>query len=124
VGKYKGPVSYPGLLVKDEDMEGLSDEVARIVKSNNGTYDRAKLEALLAKPLALARKLDLPLYCGEWGALPTTSREARMQWYHDMRSNLEKHNIAWANWDYKGGFGILARDGQPDREFIDVLLGQ
>ena len=124
VGKYNGPVSYPGLLVKDEDMEGLSDEVARIVKGNNGTYDREKLETLLAKPLALARKLDLPLYCGEWGAITRCPREARMNWYRDVRANLEKHGIAWANWDYKGGFGLLARDGQPDREFIDVLLGR
>jgi len=123
VGKYNGPVNYPGLLVKDQDIEGLAEDVARIVRSNNGTYDRAKLESLLAQPLALARKLDLPLYCGEWGALPTTAREARMQWYRDVRANLENHGIAWANWDYKGGFGILTRNGQPDREFIDVLLG-
>jgi len=32
--------------------------------------------------------------------------------------------IGWANWDYKGGFGIVARDGSPDRVFIDVLLGR
>ncbi|UCD52911.1 MAG: cellulase family glycosylhydrolase [Phycisphaerales bacterium] len=124
VGKYKGPVNYPGLLVKEEDIEGLPEDVARIVRNNNGTYDGAKLEALLAKPLALAQKLDLPLYCGEWGALPTVARDARMQWYRDMRSNLEKHGIAWANWDYKGGFGIVTRNGQPDREFIEVLLGR
>jgi len=124
VGKYKGPVNYPGLLVKDEDTEDLSDEVARIVKGNNGTYNRERLEGLLAKPLALARKLDLPLYCGEWGAIKSVPREARLNWYRDVRSNLEKHNIAWANWDYKGGFGIVARDGRPDRVFIDVLLGR
>lgn len=124
VGRYKGPVIYPGQLVKPGDIEGLPDDVVQIVRSNNGVYDRQKLESLLAKPLALARKLDLPLYCGEWGALPTTSREVRMQWYRDVRTNLEKHGIAWANWDYKGGFGILTRNGQPDREFIDVLLGE
>lgn len=123
VGRYKGPVTYPGQLVKPEDIEALPDDVARIVRSNNGVYDRERLEALLAKPLALAQKLDLPLYCGEWGALPTTSREARMQWYRDMRANLDQHGIAWANWDYKGGFGIFTRTGELDREFIDVLLG-
>ncbi len=123
VGRYKGPVTYPGLLVKPEDIEGLPDDIAQIVRSNNGVYNREKLESLLAKPLALAQKLDLPLYCGEWGALPTTPREMRMQWYRDVRSNLEKHGIAWANWDYKGGFGVLARDGRPDREFVEVLLG-
>jgi hypothetical protein len=29
----------------------------------------------------------------------------------------------WANWDYKGGFGIIARDGQGDEGFIKVLIG-
>jgi len=124
VGKYEGPVNYPGRLVSPDDIEGLDDDIARTVKSNNGVYDRQRLEDLFAKPRALARRLDLPLYCGEWGAIKSAPRQARMQWYRDMRSNLEKHNIAWANWDYKGGFGILARDGQPDREFIEVLLGQ
>ena len=123
VGKYQGPVHYPGQLVKPSDTEGLDESVARIVKNNNGVYDRERLELLLAKPLALARKLDLPLYCGEWGAIKGAPREARMNWYRDVRANLEKHNIAWANWDYKGGFGIFTRNDQPDREFINVLLG-
>ncbi|MCU0913096.1 MAG: glycoside hydrolase family 5 protein [Planctomycetes bacterium] len=124
VGKYRGPVSYPGQLVAPEEVTQLDPEIARIVKGNNGVYDRERLESLLAKPLALAKQLDLPLYCGEWGALPTTPREVRMQWYRDMRANLEKHGIAWANWDYKGGFGIVGRSGQPDQEFVKVLLGR
>jgi endoglucanase len=124
VGKYDGPVDYPGMLVKPEDVEGLSDDVARIVKNNNGLYNRQRLEQLLAKPLALSRKLDLPLYCGEWGAITRCPREARLRWYADVRANLEKHGIAWANWDYKGGFGIVAGDGQPDRELIRILLSR
>ena len=124
VGKYKGPVNYPGQLVDPNEITKLDTEVARIVKNNNGVYNREKLESLLAKPLELAKKLDLPLYCGEWGALPSTPRAVRMQWYRDMRTNLDKHGIAWANWDYKGGFGIVGRGGQPDQEFVKVLLGQ
>jgi endoglucanase len=47
-----------------------------------------------------------------------------MQWYRDVRTNLEKHDIAWANWDYKGRFGIVTRTSQPDQEFLNVLLGK
>ncbi len=131
IGKYTGPVNYPGQIVDPNDIEGLSDDLAQLVRENNGVYDRQKLESLLTKPLELARKLDLPLYCGEWGALPTVPRKARMHWYEDMRFNLEKHNIAWANWDYKGNFGIVSEFGivgkddfKPDYDFIKVLLGQ
>ncbi len=121
VGKYAGPVNYPGLLVDPNNIEKLDPEVARIVKSNNGVYDRVRLESLLQKPLALAEKLDLPLYCGEWGAIAAAPRDARLWWYRDMRANLEKHGIAWANWDYKGGFGIIGRGGRPDEDLIHAL---
>jgi endoglucanase len=122
VGKYKGPVNYPGQIVAPEDIEGLPADIAGTVKRNNGVYNRDVLEKLLEKPLAVAKKYNLPLYCGEWGCLSTTPRKARLQWYEDVRQNLEKHNIAWANWDYKGGFGIVERAGQPNEEMISTLM--
>ncbi|MHC4560354.1 MAG: glycoside hydrolase family 5 protein [Planctomycetota bacterium] len=110
IGRYKGPVKYPGQIVEPKDIEGLPADVARIVKGNNGNYNRDVLEGLLQKPLQMAEKYDLPLYCGEWGCLSTVPRKARLQWYADVRHNLEKNKIAWANWDYKGGFGIIGRE--------------
>ena len=29
----------------------------------------------------------------------------------------------WANWDYKGGFGIIGGGGKGDEGFIKVLIG-
>jgi len=124
VGRYKGQVNYPGLLVEPGELEKLDDEVARIVKSNNGVYNREKLDELLAKPLKLAEELELPLYCGEWGAISSSPRDPRLRWYRDVRANLENHGIAWANWDYKGGFGIVGRDGQPNDDLIKALFGR
>jgi endoglucanase len=45
-----------------------------------------------------------------------------LQWYEDVRSILEANNIAWANWDYRGGFGIVGRDRQPDEGLIKALI--
>ena len=64
----------------------------------------------------------LPLYCGEWGSLPNVPQEIRLQWYADVREILEKYEIAWANWDYKGGFGVVNRDGEPHHDLLEVLL--
>jgi endoglucanase len=122
VGKYTGPVNYPGQIVAPKDIEGLPADIAGIVKRNNGVYNLEILEKLFEKPLAAAKKYDLPLYCGEWGCLSTAPRKVRLQWYEDVRHNLEKHDIAWANWDYKGGFGIVGRTGQPDEEMIRTLI--
>src|SRR4030043_214361 len=121
VGKYTGPVNYPGQIVTDKDMEGLSEQMAQLARRNNGVYNREVFAKLIQKPLTVARKYDLPLYCGEWGALPTVPREARLRRYADIRSVLEENSIAWANWDYKGGFGIIGGDGQGDEGFIKAL---
>ena len=124
VGRYKGPVDYPGRLVAPDEIETLDEGVARTVRNNNGVYNRERLEELLAKPLKKAEQLDLPLYCGEWGAYSRAPEGPRMRWYRDVRANLEKHGIAWANWDYKGGFGIVGRDGEPNEDLIEALLGR
>jgi hypothetical protein len=39
-----------------------------------------------------------------------------------VRSILEKNKIAWANWDYKGSFGIVDKDRQPKENLVKVLL--
>lgn len=38
-----------------------------------------------------------------------------------MRRLLEKHDVAWTIWNYKGGFGIRSRAGAPYDTLIEVL---
>ena len=122
VGKYKGSVNYPGQLVQPKEIEKLPDEIALIVKRNNGVYNREALAKHIQKPIEIAKQYGLPLYCGEWGCYAATPENARFNWYKDMRSVLEENGVAWANWDYKGGFGIIDRDGKPIEELISILL--
>lgn len=124
IGAYKGPVKYPGRTVEEADLAGVPEPLASEIRRSSRHWDRATIAAKLAKPLALARQTGLPLYCGEWGCLPAVPRESRLAWYRDMVSVLGEHGIAWATWDYKGGFGLRGRDGQPDRELIDILLNR
>jgi Tol biopolymer transport system component len=124
VGEYEGPVAYPGLVVGDADLIGLDPDLVRAIDGRVRYFDRTVLEEQIAKPLALAATTGLPLYCGEWGALPRAPRADRLRWYADFRTVLEKNGVAWATWDYKGGFGIVDRKGQPDAELIETLLGR
>jgi endoglucanase len=125
IAEYEGPVNYPGLTVKDEDLEGLEEELYARIKNEQKYYSRDSLEALMVQPIRKAAQYGLPLYCGEWGALPTINEGSRMQWYRDMRYILEKNGIAWANWDYKGGFGIVDGDvNQPFDDLINILVGE
>jgi endoglucanase len=124
IAEYEGSVKYPGLTLEDEDLVGLEGELYERIKNEQKFYTRDSLEALMAPPIRKAARYGLPLYCGEWGALPTINEESRMNWYRDMRFILEKNGIAWANWDYKGGFGIVDRNvDEPFNDLIEILVG-
>ena len=125
IGDYAGPVKYPGLLVDSADIAGIADEsLKEQVRSRNGVYNKDTLEKMMLKPIQKAKELNLQLYCGEWGCLPTVSRKSFLHWYGDMHDIMEKHNITWTNWDYKGGFGVVDRklDDSPITDLIEVLL--
>jgi endoglucanase len=125
VGQYQGPVHYPGRVVEDQDLAGLPDDLVSAIRDGRALdFDRAALAALLAKPLALARRAGLPLYCGEWGALPAAPRGPRLRWYRDVRSVLEEQGISWAHWDYKGGFGVVDSQRHVHLDLAQVLLGE
>ena len=107
VGFYKGPVHYPGKTIQPQDLKGYdSSQIKRLLK-DDGLYDRNFLLARIQEPLQYAKKRGLQLYCGEFGCYPTTPLEQRLQWYADVRYVFESNNISWANWDYKGGFGVV-----------------
>jgi endoglucanase len=124
VGEYEGPVRYPGEVVGAADLEGLPQDLVDAINDGRGLYfDRGALERLTSRPVALARKMGLPLYCGEWGALPRAPRPDRLRWYRDVRGVLESHGIGWAHWDYKGGFGVVDDERRVHLDLAQVLLG-
>ena len=122
-GEFKGPVRYPGEVVAQADLAGLPADLVDAVSGRDPWFDRSVLEERMAKPIALARATGLPLYCGEWGALPAAPRPDRLRWYADMRSVLEKYGVGWATWDWKGGFGVVDRARKVDDGLAAVLLG-
>jgi len=123
IGKYPGPVRYPGRLIEDADFKPFEHEPwADSVRDGLTNWDRAAMAARLAKPLAVRQRTGLPLYCGEFGCLPTVPRESRLHWYRDIVSIFRELDIAYANWDYKGGFGLFHKDGSVDEELVKILM--
>ena len=111
---FKGQVQYPGQIV----INGKSDEEKKI-------YNRDTLEKMMSKAFKLADSLGLPLYCGEFGVIDGAPEDAKLAWYKDMVAIFEKHNIAYANWNYKAGsFGIVDAQMKPRTTFVNILTGK
>jgi endoglucanase len=48
-----------------------------------------------------------------------------MAWYRDMVAILDKHNVGYANWNYKSGsFGIVDAQMNPDAPLVNLLAGK
>lgn len=110
-GAYEGPIAYPGPSVPPSALAGLDATLQTEMSRYTSAYDKDRLLADLQPPLRRSRECGLPLYCGEFGVYLKTPVAARDPWYRDIIALFEEHGIAWANWDYKGGFGLISADG-------------
>ena len=121
IGDYTGPVHYPGQIVKPEELAEFPDSIVQEIKPRIKEYTQPKLEQMMEKPLRVAKAHNLPLYCGEWGAMATVPEADRLRWYQDMVQLFEKHDIAYANWNYRSGnFGLVNGEGEQTK-LIDVV---
>lgn len=120
--KYEGPVHYPGEVVEEKDLEGLPEELAQQMKWASGYYTIDTLKSMMQEPIEFAKRYNLPLYCGEFGVYKPAPREDGLRWYDDMIKVLEEQNIGWANWCYKGSFGIFKEDGEVDQELMEKFF--
>ncbi len=128
---YTGPVHYPGQVVADADYEkyvAKSDsQFIKVMEGSKGIFNKEKLVEELMPAIKKAKELNLQLYCGEFGCLPHVNRNERLQYYKDIVSIFRENGIAYANWEYKGDFGIYTFDFknlislEPDVELINIL---
>lgn len=131
---YTGPVKYPGSVVSRQAFDKLMGSIESGMKDLIGNamddWGPARLEQELAPAIRRARELGLQLYCGEFGCLPSVPRTDRLAYYRDLIAVFEKNGMAWANWEYKGDFGLFEWHGlpgligAPDDELIAALLSQ
>lgn len=125
---YDGPVQYPGRPIPDANLKDVRQpEGTRLVNLSlenlNKHYDRSNMVADIAKPLAVAKRTGLPLYCGEFGVIDFTPTAPRLAWYRDLISVFNEYHIGWANWDYKEEFGLLDKKTLKSTGIAETMLG-
>jgi len=126
---YSGPVQYPGTPIAPANLPQLDlSKAGRLTPAEiaalNLPYDRAAMVRDMARPLAIARSKNLPIYCGEFGVIKLAPHEYRLAWYRDIASVFHELGIAWANWDYKAKnaeFGLIDAAGKS-MGIAEVLL--
>ncbi len=123
---YTGPVHYPGVILTEEEFEQLPEDMKPIAERWVGReFNKEWILEQWEKPMQLAEKLGLPLYCGEFGVLAGQPEEDRLNWYRDMIELFEQTGIGYANWNYKSGsFGLVDGDGSRHEEMIQIVSGK
>ncbi len=131
---YRGEVNYPGPTISEEEylkMKGMKDgDLGFVIDSVLDDWGPERFYQELKPAIDRAEELGLQLYCGEFGCMPTVKEEDRLAYYRDIVSTFEAHGMAWANWEYKGDFGIFEwfydplSYGAPNTAMIEALLGQ
>jgi len=129
---YTGPVQYPGRPIPAEELAKIEAQQPKHVvdqfASARREWNADVIREDLMPAIKRARELGLQLYCGEFGCLPTVPRADRLRYYRDFVGVLESAGMAWANWDYKGNFGLFKRGevqqpkAEPDTELLDALF--
>jgi len=123
---YTGPVHYPDTILTQNEFNELPDEMKPIVAGKVGkVYSKARILEQWQKPIAKAKELGLPLYCGEFGIITGPPHEDMLRWYQDMVDLFEENGIAYANWNYKSdSFGLIESDGTHREDFIKIVSGK
>ena len=80
-------------------------------------------EDIFAPAIKKAEKDDVPLYCGEYGAIDLAAGEDRLRWLKDIHAVFNRHGIGRALWNYKEkDFGMQDESFASIRDrFIEIV---
>ena len=124
LGKYKGKVNYPGVLVSKEDYEAAPDSIKKELEPfTTEVWNIDRIREDFKDAIAAAKKYDLQLFCGEWGVYEPVDRELAYKWYKDMLSVFDEFDIAWTTWCYDADFGFWdqKKNDYKDKPLVDIL---
>ena len=120
---YNGPINYPGKIVTEDYLKTLPEGSVKQILEADFFNEKQTLRSKMEPAIAYAKQHKLPLYCGEWGAMNTLPRNARLNWYRDIINILNEEGISNAIWSYKADLGIRSNDGKEvDNELISILI--
>lgn len=120
---FNGELNYPGWTTDTNNYEQYPTELQNMLKEHNQYFDKKVIQEKIQIAIDYAKEKNLPLYCGEFGAYPSTPMILRQKLYQDWIDIFEENNIAWAHWNYKNDFPVVdAETLEPIHEIVDILI--
>jgi endoglucanase len=107
---YSGPVNYPGIPYSADELNKMPVDMREYMESENDYFASEVMKKQLMPVLEKGVEMNLKLWCNEFGVISSAPKTLAQQWYKDLFTLFADYNIAWTNWDFKGGFGIIDAD--------------
>jgi len=120
---YPGDPEVLGPMVASTTDPGARSQLAQYASEG---WDASVMLHRIKQARTWADAHHVPVICNEFGAFrDTITPEHRGVYLHDVRTTLESLHIPWAEWDYRGNFGIVSHgpDGSiiPDPPVLQAL---
>lgn len=120
---YPGDPEKLGPMVANASDPGVREALAGYAA---GDWDQTTILHRLKQARTWADTHKVTVICNEFGAFRDTIPEAdRAVYLRDVRTSLESLHIPWAEWDYRGNFGIVthSEDGSivPETPILQAL---
>lgn len=124
IGKYAGPVQYPGVMVSQKDYDAAPAEAKEQLKNYTTEWNADRMEAEFMDAINVGKKYGLQVMCGEWGVYEPVDRELAYKWTADMLSIFKKHNISWCTWCYDADFGFWNQQTNTFKDYplVELLM--
>jgi aryl-phospho-beta-D-glucosidase BglC (GH1 family) len=96
-------MNYPDSLeLYREKSQLLAQDLANAINEGTITELGPSLFDTLFKPaVEMAEKMNVPLYCGEYGVIDLAPADSAKRWFADIHSIFDKYGIGHAAWSYK-----------------------
>jgi endoglucanase len=82
-------------------------------------WDEPRVTAAIERAAAWGRLHHVPVLAGEFGASAALNLNARLAWFHSVRTAFEARGIGWALWGYDDIMGLAVRRPPEARPVLD-----
>lgn len=103
-------IDYPDTkaIYHEKTLKYVNDGLAEAFENFGGEeVDASFMDWEMSVAVEVAEKLNVPVYCGEYGVIDRVPDEKLLRWYSDISSVFNKYGIGRAAWTYREkDFGI------------------